>query len=55
MNEFDKQVLHELVEKGYIKNSTIAKGLGVSERTVKRSINKMRDKGLIKIVPIPTP
>ena len=55
MNEFDKQVLHELVEKGYIKNSTIAKGLGVSERTVKRSINKMRDKGLIKIVAIPNP
>jgi DNA-binding Lrp family transcriptional regulator len=55
MDELDKNILSELQNKGFQKSNTLASLLGVGERTLRRRIRNMRNKGIIKIVAVPNP
>jgi DNA-binding Lrp family transcriptional regulator len=55
VDELDKKILSELQSQGFQKSGTLAPLLGVGERTLRRRISNMRNKGIIKIVAVPNP
>ena len=55
MDELDQKLINELESRGFQKSSELAQLLDVGERTVRRRINFIRKKGLIKIIAVPNP
>ena len=55
MDDLDKKLVSELQSKGYQKSSILGPYLGVTEKTIRRRINIMRNEGIIKIVAVPNP
>lgn len=55
MDKLSRKILDELQRNGFRKNIELANLFGVGERTIRRHINIMKGKGLLKIVASPNP
>jgi len=55
VDELDHKIVNELESKGFQKSATLAPLFGVGERTIRKRINDMRSKGILKIVALPNP
>lgn len=55
MDKFDQKLLTELQNKGFQKSAALAPLFGVGERTIRRRINIMRSKEIIKVIALPNP
>ncbi len=55
VDKLDQELLSELQNQGFQKSTVLATRFGVGERTVRRRINTMKRKGIIKIVALPNP
>ena len=55
MDTLDQKLLNELQSQGFQKSPILASRLGIGERTIRRRISAMINKGLIKVVAVPNP
>ena len=53
LDELDQKLVTHLQKSGRMSNVTLAKELGVSERTVRNRIKNLLDKGMVKISAVP--
>jgi Lrp/AsnC family transcriptional regulator for asnA, asnC and gidA len=55
LDELDRKVIRILQENGRASNARIARGVGVSEGTVRRRLKRLVQDGLVKVAAFPDP
>ncbi len=55
MDELDRKILTELQSRSFQRSTVLAPRLGVRERTIRRRIDLMKRKGMIRIIAVPNP
>ncbi len=55
MDELDRKLLSELQSQGFQRSNVLATRLGVGEKTIRRRISNMKNKGIIRIIAMPNP